>query len=189
MDKRILFVLSVIAVIVVGYLLLAMDAQYVMSNRIAEMRFNSTGQPNHLFVPPPVPITFLFILLFLLLTPIILLYSQLQMEKTLSASSELLAKLVSKGNGKRKINEPSLGRELVARLLDSKEMTIIDRLIDQPKGILQTEVVKMPGMTKLKAHRTVERLRQKGVITVQKVGKTNLIKLDNRTRSILSGFE
>jgi uncharacterized membrane protein len=44
-------------------------------------------------------------------------------------------------------------------------------------------------MTKLKAHRTVERLRQKGIVKVQKEGKTNLVRLDARTRSLLSGLE
>jgi uncharacterized membrane protein len=68
-------------------------------------------------------------------------------------------------------------------------MAIIERLIEQPKGIPQSDIVKMPGMTKLKAHRVVERLRQKGIITVQRFGKTNQIKLDSRTRSLLSGLE
>jgi uncharacterized membrane protein len=86
-------------------------------------------------------------------------------------------------------HEPSIGRELVAKLLEPKEMAIVDRLIEQPKGIQQGDIVKMPSMTKLKAHRIVERLRQKGIITVQRDGKTNLIKLDSRTRSLLSGLE
>jgi uncharacterized membrane protein len=195
MDKRILIGLSVVAVIVIGYLLFAMDEQYVMSNR-HEPAFwlnnsNQSGERFHPFVPPPLSLTSLFVVIFLLLIPLILLYSNLQLQKKLSASSELLAKLVDRSsvNKKRIVHEPSVGRELVARLIDPKEMAVIDRLIEKPKGILQTEVVNMPGMTKLKAHRVVERLRQKGIVTVQKIGKTNLIKLDARTRNLLSGLE
>jgi uncharacterized membrane protein len=201
MDKRILIGLSVVAVIVIGYLLFVMDQQYVMSSRPEQRVFfndsnqtefaNQSGERFHPFVPPTMPFTALFGVLFLLLIPLILLYSNMQLQKKLSASSELLAKLVdrSSANRKRTVHEPSVGRELVARLIDPKEMAVIDRLIEKPKGIPQAEVVDMPGMTKLKAHRVVERLRQKGIVTVQKTGKTNLIKLDARTRSLLSGLE
>ena len=192
MDKRILIGLSAVAVMVIGYLLFAMDEQYVMSNR-HEPAFwlNDSGGRFHPFVPPPLSLTSLFVVIFLLLIPLILLYSNLQLQKKLSASSELLAKLVDRSsvNKKRTVHEPSVGRELVARLIDPKEMAVIDRLIEKPKGIPQAEVVDMPGMTKLKAHRVVGRLRQKGIVTVQKTGKTNLIKLDARTRSLLSGLE
>jgi len=191
MDKRILIGLSIVAVMVIGYLLFIMDQQYVMSNRPEpRFRLNET-EGFHPFVPPPVSLTVLFIGLFVLLTPLILLYSNMQLQKKLTASSELLAKLVDRSstNKKRTVHEPSAGRELVARLIDPKEMAVIDRLIEKPKGILQTEVVAMPGMTKLKAHRVVERLRQKGIVMVHKEGKTNLIKLDARTKNLLSGLE
>jgi uncharacterized membrane protein len=201
MDKRILIGLSVIAVVVIGYLLVVMDQQYVMSSRPEFKPWanesnqtdgaNQSGERFHSFVPPMMPFTALFGVLFLLLIPLILLYSNMQMQKKLSASSELLAKLVDRSSvsKKRIVHEPSVGRELVARLIDPKEMAVIDRLIEKPKGIPQAEIVDMPGMTKLKAHRVVERLRQKGIVTVQKTGKTNLIKLDTRTRSLLSGLD
>jgi len=201
MDKRILIGISVIAAIVIGYLLFIMDEQYVMSSR-PEFRpwtnesnqtnsINQSGERFHPFIPPTMPFTALFGVLFLLLIPLILLYSNMQLQKKLIASSELLAKLVDRSgvNKKRIIHEPSVGRELVARLIDPKEMAVIDRLIEKPKGIPQAEVVDMPGMTKLKAHRVVERLRQKGIVTVQKTGKTNMIKLDTKTKNLLSGLE
>jgi hypothetical protein len=192
MDKKILIGLSVVAIIVIGYLLFIMDERYVMSNR-HEPAFwlNESRERFSPFVPPPLSLTVLFVTLFLLLTPLILLYSNMQLQKKLSASSELLAKLIDGGstNRKRVVHEPSAGRELIARLIDPKVMAVIDRLIEKPKGIPQAEVVDMPGMTKLKAHRVVERLRQKGIVTVQKTGKTNMIKLDTRTRSLLSGLE
>jgi len=195
MDKKILIGLSVVAIIVIGYLLFVMDEQYVMSSRPEQKPWinnsNQSGERFHPFVPPQVPFTALFGVFFLLLIPLILLYSNMQLQKKLSASSELLVKLVDRSsvNKRRTVHEPSVGRELVARLIDPKEMAVIDRLIEKPKGIPQAEVVDMPGMTKLKAHRVVERLRQKGIVTVQKTGKTNLIKLDTRTRSLLSGLE
>lgn len=194
MEKKYLLIVSAVAVIIMVYLLFVMNSQYIRSNQCPEIT-NITHRPfpmegNILSFFPGMPIFPFFIIIFFLLIPLIILYSNLQVEKKLSASAELLSKLSDKHNGSKSTQpKPSIGRELVARLLEPKEMAIIERLIEQPKGVPQSDIVRMPGMTKLKAHRLVERLRQKGIITVQRIGKTNQIKLDNRTRSLLSGLE
>lgn len=139
---------------------------------------------------PNMPILLLFGIILALLLPLIVLYTSLQVDRKLSASAELLSKLASTDHKFRRMHQTSsIGRELIARLLDPKEMAVVERLIERPKGMMQSEIVKMPGMTKLKAHRVVERLHHKNIITVQRVGKTNLIKLESRTRNILSGLE
>ena len=193
MDKKYLLAISAIAIIIMAYIFLVMENQFVPSAQYQE-NMSPMGSwefsKNNPF-PPHMPISFFLVIILFLLLPVILLYSNLQVERKLAASSELLSKLIDKHNNgsKRTQQRPSVGRELVARLLEPKEMAVIERLIEQPKGMPQSEIVKMPGMTKLKAHRIVEKLRQKGIITVQKDGKTNQIKLDNRTRSLLSGLE
>ena len=189
MDKRYLLVASVIAIITITYLLLTMERRYVPSAEWANESSRIRGEREPLGFPI-IPIPIFFGVLLTLLVPLILLYSNMQVERKLSASAELLSKLASDNhNPIRKPKSPSMSRELIARLLDPREMAVIERLIEQPKGILQSEIVKMPGMTKLKAHRVVERLRQKGIITVQRTGKTNQLKLESRTRSIISRLE
>jgi len=191
MDKKYLLAASVVAIIIVIYLVFVMNNQYIHPTECPDLTNHSfVRERNILSIPPAMPLPFIVAAILFLLLPLILLYSNLQVEKKLSASSELLSKLIDKHNGgKHAQHKPSMGRELVARLLEPKEMAIIERLIEQPKGMQQSDIVKMSGMTKLKAHRIVERLRQKGIITVQRDGKTNLIKLDSRTRSLLSGLE
>jgi uncharacterized membrane protein len=192
MDKKYLLIISMIAIVIVLYLVFIMNNQYIHPT---QCNCNETAprlerERGILPILPPMPILFIVGIIFFLLLPLIFFYSNMQVEKKLSASTELLSKLIDKHNGgKRARHEPSVGRELVAKLLEPREMAVVDRLIEQPRGIQQGDIVKMPGMTKLKAHRMVERLRQKGIITVQKDGKTNLIKLDSRTRSLLSGLE
>ena len=190
MERKYLWALSIIAIAMVVYLVFVMNNQYIHPAQCNETMPRIERERGLLSFPPPMPIPFIIVGIFFLLLPLILLYSNMQVEKKLAASSELLSKLINKHNGSKKAQHmPSIGRELVARLLEPKEMVIIERLIEQPKGMPQSEIVKMPGMTKLKAHRIVERLRQKGIVTVQKDGKTNQIKLDSRTRTLLSGLE
>jgi uncharacterized membrane protein len=190
MNKKYLFIISVVAVIVIGYIISTMSRHYVPQFEYLE---NASGPFRQSREPPPLlnmSLPVLFGVILALLLPLVVLYSHLQVEKKLNASAELLSKLASTNhNLKVAGRNHSIGRELVARLLEPKEMAVVERLIEQPRGMLQTDVVKMPGMTKLKAHRVVERLRSKGIVTVQKDGKTNQIKLDSRTRSILSGLE
>jgi uncharacterized membrane protein len=190
MDRKYLLAISAIAIIAMIYLIFVMNNQYIHPTQCNETVFHIERERSILSIPPPMPILSIVAIIFFLLLPLIILYSNLQVEKKLSASAELLSKLIDKHNGgKHAQQKPSIGRELVARLLEPKEMAIVERLIEQPKGIPQSEIVKMSGMTKLKAHRIVERLKNKGIISVQKIGKTNQIKLDNRTRTILSGLE
>jgi len=191
MDKKYLLIISVVAVVTVIYLIFVMNNQYIHPNQCGELANRTIPKDRNLLPSPPsAPLPFFIIAIFFLLLPLVILYSNMQTERKLAASTELLSKLIDTHNGnKRAQTKPSVGRELVARLLEPKEMAIVERLIEQPKGMLQSDIVKMPGMTKLKAHRIVERLRQKGIVTVQRDGKTNKIKLDNRTRSLLSGLE
>ena len=190
MNRRYLLVASAIAIVVVVYLIFVINNQYIHPTQCNETVLHPERERGILPILPPIPILFIVGTIFFLLLPLIFLYSNMQVEKKLSASAELLSKLIDKHNGgKRAQHKPSVGRELVAKLLEPKEMAIIERLIEQPKGMQQSDIVRMPGMTKLKAHRIVERLRQKGIITVQRDGKTNQIRLDSRTRSLLSGLE
>jgi len=110
-------------------------------------------------------------IIFLLLVPLIILYSNLKVEKKLSESIEILSKFNDKGNRKNGKTKPTLGRELISRLLEPKEIMVAERLLKETKRVQQKEIVKMPGMTKPKAHRLVEKPREKGIVTVQKDGK------------------
>jgi uncharacterized membrane protein len=180
-----------LAGIAIVYLLFTIGVRYIpfaQCNETFSRPFPEEGSFSP--IPPRTPIQFYILGIIFLSLPLIMLYANIQAEKKLSASAELLSKLVNKHNGNKKGQpRPSIGRELIAKLLEPKEMAVVERLIEEPKGIQQSEIVKMPGMTKLKAHRIIEKLRQKGIIIVQRDGKTNQIKLDIRTRSLLSGLE
>lgn len=192
MDRRYLLAISAIAVISIIYLLFVINNQYIHPTQCQEITNRSTflRERNILPIPLFIPLPFIIGVILFLLIPVIILYSNMQVEKKISASAELLSRLIDKHDkSKRTQQKSSIGKELIARLMEPNEMAIVEKLIKQQKGIQQSEIAKMPGMTKLKAHRIVERLKQKGIIIVQKIGKTNQIKLDSRTRSLLSALE
>lgn len=66
---------------------------------------------------------------------------------------------------------------LLMRFLSQEEREII-QLISEKEGMTtQAEISKLPGMTRLKAHRLVGKMEKKGLIFVEKYGKVNMLRL------------
>jgi hypothetical protein len=77
--------------------------------------------------------------------------------------------------------------ELVLKFLDAKERKVVDLLIRNKGKMFQAEVSRLEGMGKLKAHRIIQRLVERGVIEVQKSGKTNILRFPKDIEESLVG--
>jgi uncharacterized membrane protein len=69
--------------------------------------------------------------------------------------------------------------------LSQDEKKLVNALIENNGRVLQAEVTRLPGMTKVKSHRVVQRLIDRGVIEKDRVGKTNVVRF---TRHIREGL-
>lgn len=72
---------------------------------------------------------------------------------------------------------------LILGFLDKDEKQIIERVIEKKGEITQNELTKQYG--KLKTHRVIQRLKNKNIIKIQNIGKTNLIKLKDELKKEL----
>jgi uncharacterized membrane protein len=61
----------------------------------------------------------------------------------------------------------------------------LEKLIERKGEVLQSEISRAKGMTKLNTHRAVKDLKRKGVIEVQPYGKTNRIILAKEVKDII----
>jgi len=66
---------------------------------------------------------------------------------------------------------------ILLKLLNKDEKLIIEKLINSKGKILQSEVSRSEGLNKVKAHRILSKLRERGVIKLEKYGKTNIVYL------------
>jgi len=66
---------------------------------------------------------------------------------------------------------------LLLKFLSEEEREIIILLSEKDGMTTQAEISKLPGMTRLKAHRLVDKMEKKGLIFVEKYGKVNMIRL------------
>ena len=66
---------------------------------------------------------------------------------------------------------------LMLKLLNKDERLIVEKLVNSKGKILQSEVSRTEGLNKVKAHRILSKLKERGVIRLEKYGKTNLVYL------------
>lgn len=72
---------------------------------------------------------------------------------------------------------------LILGFLDEDEKAVLEHLIKNKGEILQNELTRKYG--KLKTHRLIQRLKNKNIINIQNLGKTNLIKLKDELKKEL----
>lgn len=75
--------------------------------------------------------------------------------------------------------------DVVLRLLDPEERKIIKKIVDDGGKLHQSEITYMEGYTKVKAHRIIESLAEKGIVQKEKLGKMRLIRMNREFYELL----
>ncbi len=73
--------------------------------------------------------------------------------------------------------------EILNSILDKDEKKVLDRLVLNKGQMEQADISKM--YDKIKAHRILKKLEEKGIITINRGSKTNLIQLNEELRKEL----
>jgi len=74
----------------------------------------------------------------------------------------------------------------ILNLLNSNERKIVKRLMQEKGVTLQSEISRMNNMGKVKAHRSIQELVRKGIVTQEKYGNTNRIILSEDVKKIIT---
>jgi hypothetical protein len=73
----------------------------------------------------------------------------------------------------------------VLLLLNPTERKIISQIIADKGQSLQSDISRIEGIGKVKAHRTIDKLIRRGVIEKEEKGKTNILKLKKEIKDAL----
>ncbi|MFA6035415.1 MAG: hypothetical protein WC759_00465 [Candidatus Micrarchaeia archaeon] len=73
---------------------------------------------------------------------------------------------------------------IIMKFLSADEQEILALLIKKEGRTTQGEIGRLPGMTRLKAHRFVKKLEGRGLVHVEKEGKINFVRLVDEMREI-----
>ncbi len=77
----------------------------------------------------------------------------------------------------KKKAEARWNANLLLKFLSDDERAVVRLVLERKGTVYQSEISALDGMGKVQAHRIVERLRQRGVITVRRIGKINLVQM------------
>ena len=137
--------------------------------------------------PFDIPLTFQYRLLLspLLLIIAIIPLSYYFISKKMENNMKAVMKLIGKSGYKADNGSSIINKEAVLKLLNFNERKVIERLIKKKGEVLQSEISGMDGMDKLKTHRAIRNLEQKGVIETESAGKTRRIILSKDIRDIM----
>lgn len=71
---------------------------------------------------------------------------------------------------------------IVLQFLGREEKAVVKRLVDEEGKCLQSEISRIEGIGKLRAHRILQRMKDKGVIEIEPHGKTNIVRLSKNIK-------
>lgn len=75
--------------------------------------------------------------------------------------------------------------DVILKLLDPEERKVVSRIVENGGRIQQSELTYREGYTKVQAHRIVEKLLGKGILTKEAMGKMRLVRMNEEFYSIL----
>lgn len=67
--------------------------------------------------------------------------------------------------------------DIIFKFLAREERKVVEKLLENKGRMLQADITRLEGMNKLRSHRTIKKLVEKGIVKVEGYGKTNEIRL------------
>lgn len=126
------------------------------------------------------------ILMVFAIVPLSYYFTSKRLEEKLEQNMKILSKLVSKNNLIPNKNSMEINnKNIILKFLSPAERKVLEKLIEGKGTVLQAEINRVEGMTKLKTHRIVKDLAMKGIIKTEKYGKTKRIILSKDIKDAL----
>ncbi|MBI5223915.1 winged helix-turn-helix transcriptional regulator [Candidatus Micrarchaeota archaeon] len=79
--------------------------------------------------------------------------------------------------------------ELIMRFLSAEEREILNLLNEKQGRTTQSEIAKLPGMSRLKAHRLIKKMEERRLIHIEKYGKINMIRIVDELQDNSGGLK
>jgi len=74
--------------------------------------------------------------------------------------------------------------DIIMKFLTPEDREVIRLLIAKDGMTTQSEIARLPRMSRLKAHRIVKKLEARGIVHVEKYGKINLVRMVDELRAL-----
>jgi uncharacterized membrane protein len=86
------------------------------------------------------------------------------------------------GKMEKKVEVVKNNTEILLKFLNPDERKLVNLLIENDGKVIQAELTRLPGMSKVKSHRVVQKLIDRGVIEKETLGKTNIVRFSEEIK-------
>lgn len=175
-NKKLLLIVSLLALLGVIFIILY---SHFMSG-------SASSSPGHGLCPkmiPPYMLWISIILVIVAVVPISYYFISKKLEEKMEKNLAAISRMVDSNLQHNKEKEQNNGS--ILKLMNNGERKVIQKMIDNDGSVLQSEIARMEGMTKLKAHRIVKELESKGIVRLESYGKTKRLTLVEDMKEIL----
>lgn len=127
------------------------------------------------------------VVLIILITPLSYYFISHKLEAKMQKNIQTITKLMDNKTQTSPAEEQKTTTkdESILRLLNTNEKKVIEKIRENKGTVLQSEISRIEGMTKLKSHRAVKELHKKGIIILEQYGKTKKIRLSDEMKEII----
>ena len=122
-----------------------------------------------------------------LLAPLSYYFMSKKVDKHLEENMKLISQIVNIDNNNDQSgtkNVENSYKAVLLKFLNYNENRILKKLIENKGSVLQSEISRLPNMGKVKAHRVLKDMEIKGIISIEKYGKTNRITLSEDVKKL-----
>jgi uncharacterized membrane protein len=122
-----------------------------------------------------------------LLAPLSYYFMSKKVDKHLEENMKLISQIVNIDNNNDQSetkNVENSYKAVLLKFLNYNENKVLKKLIEHNGNVLQSEISRLPNMGKVKAHRVLKDMEIKGIISIEKYGKTNRINLSEDVKKL-----
>ena len=74
--------------------------------------------------------------------------------------------------------------DIIMKFLSPEDREVVRLLIGKEGMTTQSEIARLPRMSRLKAHRIVKKLEDRGIVHVEKYGKVNIVRIVDELKGL-----
>ena len=122
-----------------------------------------------------------------LLAPLSYYFMSKKVDKHLEENMKLISQIVNIDNNNEQSETKNVEKScktVILKFLNYNENKVLKKLIEHNGNVLQSEISRLPNMGKVKAHRVLKDMEIKGIISIEKYGKTNRITLSEDVKKL-----
>ena len=178
-EKSWIWIIPITAIVICGMVLIFLFIDFTAITCPAD------GQGRNMSLIYSILIVIIAILV--IVFPLTYYYISHSLKREFEKNIQIISQITNKNEEQKQKAEASVVKpckSFILKFLDYNENRVIKKLIEGDGSALQSEISRLPNMGKVKAHRVLKDMEIKGIIVLERYGKTNKISFSEDAKEV-----